>query len=114
MTRATVTDAVCVEEELHAATLVTSCVVLSEKVAVAVNCWLTSSAMDAGLGEITSEVAVAEVTVSAAVAETLPEVAVIVVVPWVRPVASPLPGEVFPMVANAVFDELQVTLPVRV
>src|SRR6185312_11531005 len=56
----TVTVATEVVEELQVATFVTSCVEPSENVAVAVNCWLTSSAIDAGLGEIASEVALAE------------------------------------------------------
>ena len=58
--------------------------------------------------------ALAEVTVNDAVTEILPEVAVMVVVPAETPVASPLVGEVSLMVANAGFDELQLTLPVMV
>lgn len=81
---------------------------------MAVNCWLTSSAMVAGLGEITRPVAWAEVTLSVVVAETFPELAVMVVVPAETPVASPLVGEVSLIVATVLSDELQLTLPVMI
>lgn len=58
--------------------------------------------------------ALAAVTVSVVVVETLPEVAVMVVVPAETPSARPFVGEVSLMVANAGFDELQLTLPVMV
>src|SRR5207248_1089350 len=109
-----VTEAICVEEELQVATLVTSCHVPSENCAVTVNCRLTNNVIEAGLGVIASDVALAAVTLSVAVAETLPEVAVIVVVPAETPRANPLVGEVSLIIATAGFDELQVTLPVIV
>ena len=109
-----VTEAVCVEDELQLATLVTSCDVPSENCAVAVNCRLTNNVIEAGLGVIASDVALAAVTFNVAVAETLPEVAVIIVVPAEMPVASPFVGDVSLIVATAGFDEFQVTVPVIV
>lgn len=59
-----------------------------------------------------SDVALAEVTVKVAVPEMLPEVAVIVVVPAATPSAKPWVGELLPILATPVFEELQLTLPV--
>jgi hypothetical protein len=81
----TVIGAMPGEDELHATTPVTSCLVLSEKVAVALNCWLTSSARVGFMGKMLSEVAVAEVTVRDAVAEIDPDEAVIVTLPAETP-----------------------------
>ena len=100
-------------DELQLTALVMSCDVPSEKVAVAVNCWLTSIGRLPLLGEIATEVDVAEVTVSEEVPEIEPEVAVIVTVPAETPCAIPFVGETLLMLATAVFEELQSTLAVR-
>src|SRR6185312_9043006 len=77
----TVTVATEVDPELQVDTLVTSCVVPSENVAFAVNCWLTPNAIFVG-PVVTRDVALAEVTVNTAVFEVIePEVAVMLVVP---------------------------------
>src|SRR6185312_3303558 len=108
----TVTVAMEVEPELQVDTLVTSCVVPSEKVAVAVNCWLTSRAIFVG-PLTTSDVALADVTVNTAVFEVIePELAVMLVLPAPTPSANPLVGVVSLMVATPAFEELQLTLPV--
>jgi hypothetical protein len=98
--------------ELHLTTLVTSCEVPSEKVAVAVNCWLTSSARLAFMGAMAREVAVAEVTVREVIPEIDPEVALMVTLPAETPCASPFVGEVLLTVATEAFEELQFTLAV--
>lgn len=108
----TVTVAMEVEPELQVDTLVTSCVVPSENVAITVNCLLRPSARVAG-PVIDNDVALADVTVNTAVSEVIePEVAVMLVVPAPTPNANPLVGVVSLMVATAVFEELQLTLPV--
>jgi len=109
----TVIEAVEGEDELQVTTLVTSCDVPSEKVAFAVNCWLTSSGTLAFAGEMASVVDVAGVTFRIAVLEMEPELAVIVVVPAERPCAKPLVGALLLMVPTEVSDELQSTLDVR-
>ena len=107
-----VTEAMDGNCELQVATPVMSCFVLSEKVAVAVNCWLTSSGRLELMGATAIETGVAEVTVNDAVLEMDPELAVIVTVPAERPVVSPLVGTLLLTVATAVFEELQDTLEV--
>jgi hypothetical protein len=59
------------------------------------------------------EVANADDTVSVAVPETVPEVAVMLVLPAATACASPLVGEVLLTSATAVFEEVQVALPVK-
>jgi len=59
------------------------------------------------------EVAVAEVTFNDVVPEIDPDAAVIVTVPLATACARPLVGEVVLTVAMAVFDELQLALPVK-
>lgn len=76
-------------EEPHNTTAVTSSVLLSLKVAVAVNCLVVPTGMLELAGVTAIEVTVAPVTVSAAVPLTEPDVAVIVAVPVPTAVASP-------------------------
>ena len=79
---------------------------------MALNCWLTSRARVGFTGDMVSAVAVAEVTVKEVVALIDPVEAVIVTLPDETPRASPLVGDVSPIVAMALFDELQLTLEV--
>jgi hypothetical protein len=92
-------------DELQVTCVVISWVVPSEKVAVAVNCWVVPPGTLGLAGVIAMEDRVAEVTVRVVFAETAPEVAAKVVVPAVRAVARPL----LSTVATVVSDELQVT-----
>jgi hypothetical protein len=85
--------------------VVISWVVPSEKVPVAVNCWVVPPGTLGLAGVIAMEDRVAEVTVRVVLFETAPEVAVMVVVPAVRAVARPL----LLITATEVSDELQVT-----
>ena len=109
----TVMEATEDEDELQPTTLVTFWVVPSEKVAVAVYCWLTSSDKLAFAGEMAIDVDIAEVTVNDAVPEMEPEVAVMATVPAATPRDNPFVGDVSFTVATAVFEELQSTLDVR-
>jgi hypothetical protein len=95
--------------ELHVTCAVISWVVPSEKVPVAVNCWVAPLSMPGSAGVMAIEDKVAEVTVRVVLTETVPEVAVIVVVPAVRAVARPL----LLITATEASDELQVTNVVR-
>jgi hypothetical protein len=92
-------------DELQATCVVISWVVPSEKVPVAVNCWVVPPGTLGLAGVIVMEDRVAEVTVRVVLCETAPEVAVMVVVPAVRAVARPL----LLTTATEVSDELQVT-----
>lgn len=77
-------------EEFQVTDVVITCVLPSEYVPVAVNCWV-SPAASVGVGVTAMETRVAGLTVSAAVLLVmLPEAAVILVLPALRPVASPL------------------------
>jgi len=76
-------------DELHNAEEVTSCVLLSLKVPVAVNCLLVPIAMVEFAGVTVSDTNVAVLTVKVAVPVTEPEVALIVVVPVPTAVARP-------------------------
>jgi hypothetical protein len=62
---------------------------------------------------VADPVVVTAVTVSVAVADMLPDVALMVVVPAATPVVKPLEPAALLIVATAVFDELQVTVPVN-
>src|SRR6266536_3794645 len=101
--------ATAVLDELQVTWVVRSCVVLSLKVPVAVNCWVNPSGRPGlvGVGAIVDRVAA--VTVSVVLPETPPKVAVIVVVPAATDVARPA----LSIVAKAVFEEPQVTWVVR-
>ncbi len=73
---ALLTAATAAFDELQVACVVRSWTVLSEKVPVAVNCWLLPSAR-LGLGGVTPiDTSVAEVTVSVVLPEMVPDVAV--------------------------------------
>jgi len=101
-------------DELQVTWVVKSCVVLSLKVPVAVNCWVSPSGR-LGLAGVTAiEVRVAAVTVSVVFPETPPKVAVIVMgPPAATDVANPCDPAALLIVATAVLDELQVTWVVR-
>jgi len=92
-------------DELQVTCVVISWVVPSEKVPVAVSCWVVPPGTLGLAGVIAMEDRVAEVTVRVVLSETAPEVAVMVVVPTVRAVARPL----LLTTATEVSDELQVT-----
>jgi hypothetical protein len=92
-------------DELQVTCVVISWIVPSEKVPVAVNCWVVPPGTLGSAGVIVMEDRVAEVTVRVVLFETAPEVAVMVVVPAVRAVARPL----LLTTATEVSDELQVT-----
>jgi hypothetical protein len=92
-------------EELQVTCIVISWVVPSEKVPVAVSCWVVPPGTLGLAGVIAMEDRVAEVTVRVVLLETAPEVAVMVVVPAVKAVARPS----LLTTATEVSDELQVT-----
>jgi hypothetical protein len=98
------TVATAVLEELQVTEMVTSWVVPSEKVPVAVNCWVVPPGTLGLAGVTAMEDKVAEVTIRVVPPETSPEVAVMIVVPAVRPLAKP----VRLTVATAVLDDPQV------
>jgi hypothetical protein len=89
------------------------CVELSEKVPVAVSCWVNPLAMLAVAGVTLIETSVAEVTVSVVLPDTPMKTAVTVVVPGIAPVIRPaeLPPETSD--ATAALDELHVTWDVK-
>src|SRR2546427_6128108 len=76
-------------DELHRTEAVRSCVLVSLKVPVAVNCLLVPIAMVGFAGVTASDTNVAVLTVKVAVPVTEPEVALIVVVPVPTAVARP-------------------------
>lgn len=78
------------EDEVQRTDPVTSWVLESLKVPVAVNCSVVPTAMLGLAGVTASETSVAAVTVRDAVPLTEPDVAVIVVVPVPTPAASPV------------------------
>jgi hypothetical protein len=81
------------------------CVLESLNVPVAVNVKLVAGAMVLPVGVTEIATSTALVTVSVTEALTVPTVAVMVVIPGVRPLASP---QVLPTVATAVLDEVHV------
>lgn len=90
--------------------MVTTCVVVSLKAAVAVSASFVPAAIDRPEGVTEIDVTVALVTVRGVEALLLPMVAVIVAEPAVRPLATPLAE---PIVATAVLEEVQAACPVR-
>ncbi len=96
-------------DELQVTVVVRFCVVLSENVPVAVNCWVVPLAMLGLAGVIARDTSVAGFTVSAVDPDILPDVALIVVVPAATAATKP---ELL-IVAALVLDELQVTAGVR-
>src|SRR2546425_6840954 len=93
-------------DELQVTWVVRSCIVLSQKVPVAVNCRVVPFAMLGVVGVTVIVDRVAAVTVSVVLPETPPNVAVIVVVPAATDVARPT----HPLAAQTVFTQRQVTL----
>jgi hypothetical protein len=102
-----------IEDELQVTEVVRSCVVLSENIPVAVNCWVVPRAMLGLVGVTSMETRNAGVTVRAVEPEMPPEVAVIVAVPTATGVALPLETAASLIAATDVADELQVTEAVR-
>src|SRR5204863_8149059 len=97
-------------DELQVTWVVRSCIVLSLKVPVAVNCCFVPFAMLGFVGVTAIEVRVAAVTVSVVFPETDPKVAVIVMgPPAATDVAKPCEPPALLIVATAVLNELQVT-----
>ncbi len=111
--------ATAVLDELQVTWVVRSCVVLSLKVPVAVNCWGNPSGRPGLVGVTAIETRVALVTVSVAqvfvvVQLTLPSVAVIVMgPPAATDVARPFDPLALLIVATPGLDELQATWVVR-
>jgi len=96
-------------EELHVAAEVISCVLLSEKVPLAVN-WLVSPFAMFALVVVTAiDASVAAVTVTVFVPERVPAVALTVAEPAATDVASPLEPAALLIVATEPGEELQVT-----
>lgn len=90
---------------------VTSCVVPSEKVPVAVNCCSTPSGTAIVAGETVIELRVALVTERLELEAMFPEAAVMVTAPGAMPMARP--GAPFRlMLATEESDDVQVTMPV--
>jgi len=107
------TVATVVDVELQVTDAVRSCVLLSEKMPVAVNCLVVPRAMRAAAGDTSSASSDAARTFSVVLPETVPEAAVIVVVPAASALARPWLPTVLLIVDTAVDDELQVTEAVR-
>jgi hypothetical protein len=95
-------------EELHVTNDDISCVVESEYVPVAINCFVNPFAMLGLVGVTAIDDSVALVTFSVVVPE-IPKVAVIVVEPATTDVASPLEPAALLIVATGKFEELHVT-----
>jgi hypothetical protein len=100
-------------DEFQVTAVVKFCVVLSEKVPVAVNCWVVPIAILGLPGVIAMETSVAAVTVNVVDPDILPDVAVIVVEPAATDVVKPLELAALLMAATPVADEFQVTAVVR-
>ena len=108
----TVIEAMLEDEDFQATTPVMSCLDESEKVPIAVNCCASPIGIS-GFDVVTSmEVTVAEVTVRVVDPVIDPEVAVMEVVPAVSAFAKHCVGLELLIVATAVFEDAQVTLPV--
>jgi hypothetical protein len=99
--------------EVQLTEVVRSWVVLSEKVPVAVNCWLVPLAIVAVFGVTAIETSVAADTASVAVPDMEPDVAVMVVEPVASPMARPGLPEPVEIVATEVVVEVQLTRDVR-
>ena len=96
-------------EELQVANVVRFCVVLSEKVPMAVNCCSVSRAMLGIVGLTAMDTSVALVTVNVALPEIRPDVAVMVALPAATGMANPF----VPTTVTRGFEVLQVTSVVR-
>ena len=108
-----VIEAIELEDDFQVAVPLTSCIVPSENVVFAVNCWVRPKGSVTLLGATTTDTADADVTVSAAVPETVPEVAVMVELPLASAFANPAVGDALLTVATVGLDELQFALLVR-
>lgn len=97
------------EEEVQLTELVRSCVLPSEYVPLAVNCWFVPSVMEAPDGATEIDTNTGAVTVSPAEALIAPRLAATLVVPCAKLVASPA---LF-MLATDGTEELQLTTTVR-
>jgi len=96
-------------EELQEADAVMSCLVVSEKMATALNCRVVPRAMLGLVGVTSMDARVPAVTVRVALLDTmLPEVAVMEAVPLDAPVARPAA-----VIVAAAVEELQATEAVR-
>lgn len=102
-------DAIDGSEELHVTEDVRSWVVASEKMPVALNCWVMPFTTVGSLGVISRETRETPVTVREVVPEILPEAAAIVVVPAERAFADPLSAALLLIAAIETSEELQVT-----
>ena len=100
-------------DELHVTTEVTTCVVLSENVPVAVNCSVDPAVMLGLAGCTAREASVAEETVRVVEPDMLPTAAVIVVAPAARAVAWTVEQAVLLIVATVSEEELQTADAVR-
>jgi hypothetical protein len=96
------TVTIAVADEVHCADAVISCVVPSENVPVAVNCWVSPTAMLESAGVTLMDCKAAFVTVNVAVPVRAPDAAVIFAVPAVKPLASP---EAFTVATVAVSED---------
>ncbi len=101
------------EVELHVTDPVKFCVVLSEKVPVAVYCRVVPRAMLGLVGVTEMDTSVAPVMVKAVVPKIPPDAAVMVVDPVPTDVARPLEPAVLLIVATDAEVELHVTDPVK-
>jgi hypothetical protein len=97
----------------HITVVVRSCVVLSEYVPDAVNCFVVCVAMLGLVGFTAMDTRVAGVTVSNVEPDMFSDVAVIVVEPADADVANPFEPDALLMAATAEVDELHVTDAVR-
>ncbi len=95
--------------ELHVTDPVTFCVVLSEKVPVAVNCCVVPRVILGLVGVTEMDTSTAGVTANVVEPDMLPEMAVIVVEPIATDVALPLESAALLMPATVVDNELQAT-----
>jgi hypothetical protein len=100
-------------DELHVTDAVRSCVVLSEYVPDAVNCFVVCVAMLGLVGFTAMDTSVAGVTVSKVEPAMFPDVAVIVVEPAASDVANPFEPDELLIAATDAVDELHVTVAVR-
>lgn len=102
-------------DECHSAVDEMSCVLVSEKVPTAVNCWVLPRAMIGLVGLTAIAVITASVTVSIAVEETIESNdAVMDEVPSLTAVASPFDPAALLIVATGVIDDSQVAHEVKV
>lgn len=84
------TVATFVAEDVHVTVLVRFCVLPSEKVPVADNCWAVPSGMEGAAGLIAIPVNTAAMTVKLSVPVTGPSVDEMVTVPWATDCARPV------------------------